>query len=172
MLPLQLSSTQLSVKDSIGTKLLLKRAEKEIGISIKNNPARVQEFRASVGLSKGNWCAAFVRYILDNSIYRKFPIRSGVANAYKTRHTVDAKDVLTGKVKVGQGWLVIWKNKGSWTGHIGWVVVWNRMCGSTIEGNTSDNDTRQGGNVEYKSKRKIDVFNTFSIVAFTPVYIW
>jgi hypothetical protein len=87
MLPLQSSWASLSTKDSIGTKLLLKRAEKEIGISIKNNPARVQEFRASVWLLKGNWCAAFVRYILDNSIYQKFPIRSGVANAYDSTLT-------------------------------------------------------------------------------------
>jgi len=171
MLPLQLLSTQLSVKDSIGTKLLLKRVEKEIGISIRNNPARVQEFRASVGLDKGSWCACFVRWGLDRSMYAKFPIRSGVANAYKTRYTVKAKDVLTGKVEVGQGWLVIWKNKGSWTGHIGAVITWDKMWGYTIEGNTSDNDTRQGGNVERK-KRKIDIFNSFSIVAFTPVYKW
>ena len=171
MLPLQSLWASLSVKDSIGTKLLLKRVEKEIGISIKNNPTRVQEFRASVGLNKGNWCACFVRWGLDRSMYAKFPIRSGVANAYKTRYTIKAKDVLTGKAKVGQGWLVIWKNKGSWTGHIGYVIDWDKMYGSTIEGNTSDNDTRQGGNVE-KKRRKIDIFNSFSIVAFTPVYKW
>jgi len=171
MLPLQSLWASLSVKDSIGTKLLLKRVEKEIGISIRNNPAKVQEFRASAGLDKGSWCACFVRWGLDGSMYAKFPIRSGVANAYKTRYTVKAKDVLTGKVKVGQGWLVIWKNKGSWTGHIGYVIDWDKMWGYTIEGNTSSNNTRQGGNVERK-KRKIDIFNSFSIVAFTPVYIW
>ena len=100
----------------------------------------------------------------------EFPIRSALARKYKVKESIKARDVWAGKVEVPKAALVGWiRTTSAWQGHIGINrALWKGKKGDTVEGNTSDNNTRQGGNVELKI-RVIEPYNYFRIDFFTIV---
>lgn len=128
----------------------------------------VEQMQKTVKISKGsNWCAAFVRWVLDKS-GTYFPVRSGVAKKYIMDDAIDALEVFAGYVKVPPGALTIWGIKGDWRGHIGINYNWSGISGYVIEGNTSGGNSNDGDRVAMKH-RKIQPYNHFRIEKFQPV---
>lgn len=118
-----------------------------------------------------NWCAAFQNYcIKEAKITYNTPINPAVARSWVNKTSIPAKLVYGGYVKLdtNKTYLVIWVRDYSWTGHIGMVITWKKKGGWTIEGNTSDNSTGAGGNVE-KKYRTISLTSSFRIAYFTPI---
>jgi len=119
-----------------------------------NDGAEIADFLASVGLSGGHpYCAAFTVYV-DAETCRRGPlsrnggaIQSAGATDYKAaRETLPPRRVTTNRDSVPVGSRVIWQVRGSWEGHIGFVVgdeekgigaPWRGQCGLTVEANTS-----------------------------------
>ena len=142
-------------------------AERYLGVrEVGNNRGKmVEKFQRSVNLKPGSpWCAAFVRYVLDIAKNTYIKIRSGLAQAYRTKHSIKAKDVAKGYKTIGRGWLAIWKHGDTHRGHIGIVKNWLRNVGIIIEGNTRKG-SKEG---VFEKKRKIISWNEFRICWFTP----
>ena len=142
----------------------------EVGINKKDDSKYIVEtYLKPLGIkSYTNYCAAFVTFCLDKA-YSKNELRSALAQKFITKKSIKASDVLNGKETIPAGSIVIWKYIGSWKGHVGFTLrKWLGKTGDTIEGNTSDNDTREGGNVELK-KRTINLHSSFRITHFTLV---
>lgn len=137
----------------------------------RNRGEQVEQFLASVGLGGGySWCAAFVRYVLDEANATYPDVRSAVATRYITRRSIEAKHVAKGYRAVPPGWLAIWRKHSTWRGHIGIVVRWDGNNGVTIEGNTSNGDygSQRDGDGVWQRNRSITNYRAFRIVAFTP----
>ena len=125
-------------------------AKTQIGVREETNKERIAEYLASVGIKgKASWCSAF-QYWLQKQIYSQpyYP-RSAVANS------IYDKAVKTGKkvpYKAEVGDYIVWKNPGSWTGHVGLVIEVSGDQVKTIEGNTSSISVRTGGMVAEKMR--------------------
>lgn len=148
-------------------------ASKYIGINQRDNKEIILKFQKSVNL-KGNtifsWCAAFARYCMDEAKIN-YPIRSAVAKAYITDKSIKAKHVAKGYIKLNstKNYLVIWtRGQNTYKGHIGFVVNWDKIKGTTIEGNTTNNKTKQSGFVE-KKQRMINDYSDFKIIYFSEL---
>ena len=162
------ASRELLSLESSQADRLVAVAEKEVGVSIKKNPERVLWYLSSVNIKYlTNYCAAFVRKMLDEAGI-DFRIRSALARKYVAKNSVKARDVWAGKISIPKASLAIWfRTTSKWQGHIGITrEKWNGKKGKTVEGNTSDNNTREGGNVELKN-RTIEPYNYFRIEYFT-----
>ena len=171
-LPLLILSHQFLQADAIFYKdkadTLLKIAKNEVGINIKDNPNRVLDYLASVNLDRlTNFCAAFVRWCMDKAKI-KFPVRSGLARAYKTKYKIKADHVELGLIKIDKGTLAIWERPNDWRGHIGIVDWWKKKFGQLVEGNTSSNSLRTGGYVQIKKRTLTKT--PFRIRWFVPLY--
>jgi hypothetical protein len=143
----------------------------EVGINKKDDSKYIVEtYLKPLGIDKyTNYCAAFVTYCLDKAGNVIEYTRTAVAQRFINKHSISASDVLNGKETIPAGSIVIWKYIGSWKGHVGFVLeIWIGKSGKTVEGNTSDNDTREGGNVEIKN-RTINRHSSFRITHFTLV---
>jgi hypothetical protein len=127
----------------------------------------VKEYLKPLGInSYTNYCAAFVSYCLRKAD-SPFKIRTALAQRFITKKSITARQVLDG-AEIPSGSIVIWKWIGTWKGHVGFVLAWLKGKGTTIEGNTSRNNTREGGNVEIK-QRSISLHTSFRITHFTLV---
>ena len=142
-------------------------AEGEVGVSKQKNMPRVREYLKAVRINKyANWCAAFVVWCQKEAGLTP-KITSAVARHHITHESIPAYRVLAGE-RVPRGWKVIWGYGEDWTGHIGFVTDdWVGKKGKTVEGNTSNNNTRAGGNVE-KKNRRIEPAEHFRIIFFSP----
>lgn len=152
------------------TDTLLTIANKELTKCKANKKQYViNNYLKPLGIKKYvNWCAAYVAYCCDKAGI-KLQRRSAVAQHYITSRSIKAEYVLAGIYKIPKGSLVIWKYGNTWKGHIGITISeWKGKTGTTIEGNTSSNDTRQGGNWERKT-RSISLGSNFRITHFTLV---
>lgn len=152
---------------------VIKIARQEKGVSVKTHKSYIiKNYLKPVGInSYANWCAAFVSYCL-RKVEVSFKInRAAVARQYITKSSIKAEYVLMGATVIPKAALVIWGKGDTWQGHIGFTTKeWSGKSGYTIEGNTSSNSTRSGGNVEEK-KRTIQPFAYFRITHFTvPLY--
>lgn len=156
-----------SVKNDASKTDIVNIAERYLNVREvgKNRGKMVEKFQRSVHLPAGSpWCAAFIKYILDEAKNIFIKIRSGLAQAYVTKYSVKAKDVAKGYVRIGRNWLAIWRHGDTRRGHIGIVKNWLRNKGIVIEGNT------KVGNAEgvFEKARKIISWREFRIVWFTP----
>lgn len=143
----------------------------EVGINRKQNEKYiVKTYLVPLGIkSYTNYCAAFVTFCLDNAGDVIDYTRSALAQKFITKESINAVDVLDGKVTIPAGSIAIWKWIGSWKGHVGFVIKdWIGKLGFTVEGNTSDNNTSAGGNVETK-ERTINRHSSFRITHYTLV---
>ena len=139
----------------------------EVGVSKKNNIKRVMQYLQSVNIkSYANYCAAFVVFCQD-AVNIKPVRRSAVARHHITNKSIPAYRVLMGFVEIPKDALVIWGYNNDWRGHIAITTKkWKGKLGYTVEGNTSKNSTREGGNVEIKN-RVINRHSSFRITHFT-----
>lgn len=127
-----------------------------------NDGKYVEMFQKKVNTYKGApWCAAFVSYVLDACKDILLKIRSALAQNFITKNSISAKSVMYGRKKIPSGSLVIWKNGETIKGHIGFVYVWDKVNGQTIEGNV-------GNKIAFLT-RKIEPRNYQRIVKFTLV---
>jgi hypothetical protein len=142
----------------------------EVGINRKLNERYIiDSYLRPIGINKyANYCAAFVTYCLDNSNAINYR-RTAVAQQFISKQSINAIDVLEKRTEIPAGTIVIWKWIGSWKGHVGFVTKkWTGATAETVEGNTSSNSTREGGNVEIK-RRTINRHSSFRITHFTLV---
>jgi len=139
----------------------------------KNDGQAVEKFLKSVGRKKGDhWCAAYVSYcLIVNKV--KYPVKmSGLARAFKTKSSINAIDVLTGRYSIPAGTIIVWERGNTITGHTGFVI---KQTGKnkfvTVEGNTSSGvkGSQNNGDGVYKRTRSIEPANYFRITAFTLV---
>jgi len=143
-------------------------AKSQLGINKNDNRKQVMLYLKTVNINRyANWCAAFVRYCLDNSGRDVLP-RSAVAQHYINSKSIKAIDVYHNIKKVDSSYIVIWKRGETWQGHIGFVLTWSGKKGTTIEGNTSNTNTAAGGYVQRKN-RIIQPYNYFRITHFTKI---
>jgi len=159
-----------------GVNPVVQAADSHVGTveSGRNRGAMVESYLASVGLGPGySWCAAFVRYVLDESGATYPTVRSAVATRYITRRSISAKHVAKGYEQPATGWLAIWRRYDTWRGHIGIVVSWDGRSGTTIEGNTSNSDhgSQRDGDGVWRRERSLTNYRAFRIVAFTPTEV-
>lgn len=142
-------------------------ARSQIGITEKKNPEKVLEYLKTVGLNRrASWCAAFVRWCMDKAGVN-FPVRSAMAQAYRTKKSIDARKVLRREVEIPTGSLAIHAKGRTGFGHIGITSKpWRGAYGQTIDGNTSSQSLGAGGCVEEKT-RKIAPLDYFRVTYFT-----
>lgn len=143
----------------------------EVGINKKDDKQYIiKNYLEPLGIKDyANFCAAYVTFCLDKAGDVVDYIRTAVAQKFITKESIKASDVLDGKVTIPAGSIVIWKWIGSWKGHVGFVIKdWIGKLGFTVEGNTSNNSTHAGGNVEEKT-RTINRHSSFRITHFTLV---
>lgn len=141
-----------------------------MGVSKKTHEKYIVEtYLKPLGINQyTNYCAAFVSYCLDKA-NSPLKIITALAQKFITKKSIKARDVLEGRTTVPKGTVVVWKWIGSWKGHVGFTLKdWSGAKGITVEGNTSSNNTREGGNVEIKNRR-ISAHTSFRITHFTLV---
>lgn len=132
-------------------------ARAEVGVrEVGNNGGRrVEEFLASVGLSRGNpWCMAFVYFVAkeasdDTGQAHRLAKTGHVLTAYNTaRNKLMAYPAEEGKT--GDVFIM---DFGGGRGHTGIIVAAKNGLWDTIEGNTNEGGSREGDGV-YVKKRK------------------
>ena len=126
--------------------------------------------RRGHGKPPTSYCAFFVTYCIDSAKVKTPTVRSGLACNFKLNNSISANDVLIGKTKLNSGTIIVWRNGETIHGHVGFVVDWGTIQGSTIEGNSTG--TYQGkkyNGIWFHTIEKIEPLNYFRIVAFTPV---
>lgn len=137
-----------------------------------NDGAEIEKFIKHGGGAKGaSYCAYFVWTILDSAQVKTPKVRSGMARGYKTKSSINAEDVLLGKVKIPPGTLVIFGKGETVFGHVGTVVRWSQKSGLTVEANTSPNNkgSQSNGDGIWYKRRTIEPLNYFKIRWFTLV---
>ncbi|MGE5680361.1 MAG: CHAP domain-containing protein [Bacillota bacterium] len=153
----------------------LKIARTFVGVKEKtnhNDGPEVKMFLASVGLPEGySWCAAFVSYCLSEAHVRFPSIRSAMAKAFETKQSIPIKDVVTGKVKIPSGSIIVFGRGNSIYGHTGFIVYWSKDRGRTIEGNTSSGvrGSQSDGDGVYVRDRFYEPSNYFRARSFLEV---
>ena len=129
---------------------VIQLAKTQIGIKEETNSKQIQKYLESVGIyTKASWCSAFQYWLQKQIYYQPYYPRSAVANS------IYDKAVKTGKkvpYKAEVGDYIVWKDPGSWTGHVGLVIEVSGDQVKTIEGNTSSISVRTGGMVAEKMR--------------------
>lgn len=127
--------------------------------------------RRGKGAKGSSYCAYFVTLCIDSAKVKLPTTRSGLARSYKLKISIPANDVLTGKVKIPQGTIIVWQKGNTINGHTGFVDSWDKAYGNTIEANTSSGKTgsQADGDGIWQRRRKIEPLNYFRITAFTLV---
>lgn len=118
------------------------------------------------------YCAAGVWLALDIGRV-SYPVkRSATAQGYRSRRSITAASVLSGRKTVRPGMIAIWSYGKSWRGHAGLVVrVVNRQTVETVECNTScrGGGTERDGDGICRKVRRIEPYNAFALRWFEPV---
>lgn len=132
----------------------------------ENRSPDIDRWNKFVGNRLGSpWCAAFVSW----NIQEVSKLKSGRAKGLITRNSIPAAEVLKG-AKVPPGSLAIWTNGNTPKGHVEIVLEWEGKSGTTIGGNTSaGRGSQSDGDGVYLRKRKIEPYNYFRIIYFTPI---
>jgi len=132
-----------------------------------NSGPEIDHWLRHVGLSPRNpYCAACMTHALDSAKVAWPRIRTGLAMNYRLRGSFKATDVLSGKVVLLPGDLVIWQKGNTIYGHIGVVeTVVDRRTVITIEANTSSGvrGSQRDGDGVYRRRRLIEPYNYFGI---------
>lgn len=144
---------------------------KEIG---KNRGEFIDKFNNFTKVPLGSpYCASFVSYVIDSVgklIPLKNKVKSALAMKLRNKNTYSAKDVLNGKRYPQEGEVIVWQKGKSIFGHAGIVTKdWTKNNGQTIQANTNKSRESRDGNGIYVKNAKIQPFNYFRIVAFTPI---
>ena len=139
-----------------------------------NRSPQIDVFNRAVGNRLGSpYCGAFAGYCLLKGGAKHPKVLSGLARHYLTKATIryTAGDVLSGRMKVHKGDLVIWQRGNGIYGHVGFAYSdWEKDEGLTIEGNTLPMFKEMGKQEGvFVRLRKIEPYNHFRIVGFARV---
>lgn len=123
------------------------------------------------------YCASFVSFVIDSAnkitpidCKIRYKVKSALAQRLRNKLTYSAKMVLDGKRYPQKGEVVIWQKGKTAFGHAGIVTEnWKETKGQTIQANTNKSAESRDGNGIYIKMAKINPFNYFRIVAFTPI---
>ena len=130
-----------------------------------NDGKAIDRILASVGLegTGAPYCAAFNRFVYDESNLRKAGPRSALASAWVQAPTWTTKD--GGRTPLsGDAWGIYFPSKGR-VAHTGLVWVWGNSTVKTIEANTSPEATagsaadRNGDGIWSKVRLKRQIFS-------------
>lgn len=157
----------------------IEKANSFVGLTevAPNDGPEIKKFLLSVGINHpASWCAAFVSYSIRD-VGAISPALSPVATRFINRESVSAMAVFSKKAKVPDGAVFVMRKGNSWQGHTGFVESTEGDGPNTrlrtIEGNTSPQpggiQAERDGDGVYKRIRKIEPWNYFRIVSFTPV---
>lgn len=140
-----------------------------------NSGKEVEMFLRTVGLPKGNsWCAAFVRFCLDEVKARAPSTRSAMAQSYKTSESIRASWVAKGYRLIAPGWLGIMSKyngaRNTGHGHIVIVTVVRSNSFDAIAGNTSIRGSLDDGDGVAEKSMKIIGKAKLRFTYFTPTY--
>jgi hypothetical protein len=139
---------------------IVAQATKEIGVREEggnNKGQRVSEYLLNAGITTpAAWCSAFVRYILDACRIRN-KVNAWAASATANNRIYDRRypDKNTITPSGGDVFTLYYPNLNR-IGHTGFIVLWDDKWVETIEGNTSEADTREtssGRDGVFKKKR-------------------
>lgn len=138
----------------------------------ENRGAQVDTWNRFAGNPVGSsYCAAFVSWCLHSG-HATFPQKkTGWAKGFIfPGRSISAAAVARKSSQVKPGDIVIWTRPGG-GGHIGFVVSWDGTTGETIEANTSNglSGSQYNGGGVYRRVRRIEPYNRFRIIYFTPV---
>jgi hypothetical protein len=144
---------------------------KEIG---KNRGVAIDKFNKFNRVALGSpYCASFCSYVLDSAnkiVPIKYKVKSALAMKLRNKKTYSAKEVLNGKKYPKASEIIVWQKGKTVFGHAGFVTKdWIGISGESIQANTNKSKESRDGNGIYIKKAKIEPFNYFRIVAFTPV---
>lgn len=126
---------------------ILKNAAKEVGVREvggNNKGERVTEYLLNADIKvPAAWCSAFVRFILDKcSIPNKVSAWSPSATA--NNRIYDRRTPKTNTVTpTGGDVFTLYYPNLKRIGHAGFITSWGEKWVETIEGNTSEADTRE-----------------------------
>lgn len=139
-----------------------------------NRGALIDKINKHAGSPLGSsYCANFGRFVLDSVKAVSPAYRPPVATAWlRNKSVIKANDVYYGKVTAPSGAVIVWRNGGSWQGHLGFLIKFISKVGmQTIEANTSPSKAgsqTNGGGI-YRRIRNIAPFAYFKIEGFVPV---
>jgi hypothetical protein len=135
-----------------------------------NRGPMIDKMNRLVGNPLGSaYCAAAQSWALTVTKAQYPKIRTGLATKFITSRSIPA--ALAKTLRIPNGYLVIWRKGATIFGHAGAVVGWDNGIIYTIEANTSPSNRgsqREGDGIWYKTRR-IDPYDYFRIVFFTPV---
>ena len=123
--------------------------------------------------SHASWCSGFVSKMMDLANVISPSKRTALANGYRSKQSIKARDVKYGSAKLKQNtwYLVIWQKGTTSFGHIGFLLIHNNKFYYVIEGNGSSGnkgDQSNGGMVVLRS-RQIEPNAYFRITWFTEI---
>jgi len=146
-------------------------AKSYVGVTeTKNNSSPIiDKFIKHLGLKPGiQWCACFVTYCLDSAKTKNMP-RTALARNFITKKSIKSSQVIYSNMIIPKGSIVIWRRGNTIFGHVGFINNWQGNKGTTIEGNTSPDNTKNqyNGDGVYHKQRVISPLNYFRITNFT-----
>lgn len=123
-----------------------------------NDGKEVEQYLASVGLSKGNpWCAAFVYWSFESAGVTGMP-RSGFSPTWFTKNAIYSRTLKKADPLPADVFGIWFQSKGR-IAHVGFIDAWN--SGSyciTVEGNTNEAGSREGDGVYRKRRLKSQIY--------------
>lgn len=158
---------------------LVETARKYVGVREQgyNRGKEIERWQKENGGMPGqSYCAYFVSSMLRESKSKYPTVRSGMAQAFRTKLSIRPSHVAKGYCKIQPGWLLIWgkfDNKGhnKGTGHI----EINELQTSNTEFNAIGANTSSGiagsqsnGDGVYFTRRRISEKGKFRLIAITP----
>lgn len=126
-----------------------------------------------IGLPLGSpYCAASWAYALDSAGATSPRYRGGLAQGYRVKGSIDARDVLAGRVTISPGALGGFRKGTTIYGHLfGVERQISRSTFVTLEANTSPGagGSQRDGDGFYRRTRVIRPYDYFRITFFVPV---
>ncbi len=153
---------------------VIETARKYVGTTERGGPNRgpeVDRWNRAVGAPLGSpWCGAYTSGVLTEAGAREPRVRTALAKGFVTKASFSASSVLVGRYKPKPGDVVVWTRRSG--GHVGFIEqARSPDTFVTIEGNTSSGKrgSQWNGDGVYRRTRRIEPYNAFRIIAFTPV---
>lgn len=144
---------QKAIEDKDARTLFRLAAESCVGIRETSHNAgpMVELIQETVGgADKEPWCMSFVQSCLAYA-EKKTGIKSPI---FESEHCLTVWAKTPKKMRVKEvplpGAIIIWQHGSSQAGHTGVMLEWNKTKFNSVEGNTGDENMREGDGVYYR----------------------